>query len=270
MDFGGSLSGSHEVLTLKHRLVRFLIEELEFTHIIMEVGWVDGFLLDRYVRGISGDTLEAQRVLMRSGENYHEVLEMIAWLRDHNLNVSREFPVRIIGVGWQDPVVAMDLVAAYFDRVDPDQALQVKDAYQCLRSFQDDWVRYGVAGPEQVRRCRQKVQQVEAKLQASSQEYISRSSVEAYEAARHASAMVTWAEKKLASLLFYELNAVRNEDIQWILDHTDKYGKMIVWAPNIEAMIGDSGLTYNFQSNLSARSGGINRGAPIYFGIFVW
>jgi erythromycin esterase-like protein len=266
VDFGGSLSGSHEVLTLKHRLIRFFIEELNFTHIIMEIGWVDGYLIDQYVRGINKDGLEAQRALIRSGSNYREVWEMLAWMRSHNQNIDHESQVRVYGVGGQDPVVAMDLVVSFFEKVDPEDALKVKGFYSCLRSYQDNWVRYGVASPDPVRRCRQNVQQVEASLRVNSQDYVSRSTIEDYEVAIHGASLVTWSEKKLASLLFDELNSYRDEDIQWVLEHMDEDAKMIIWAPNIEKKISDSGPTFVFNPDLSAYLGEVMEETPFILG----
>ena len=46
---GEATHGAHEVFTMKHRIVKYLVSEKGFTNLVLEEGWDRALELDRYV-----------------------------------------------------------------------------------------------------------------------------------------------------------------------------------------------------------------------------
>lgn len=93
---GESAHGTHEMLTLKHRAARFLVEELGFRTIAWEDSWGAGVPVDRYVTGGSGD---AARVVSGLGFQLRTraMLDLVAWMRAFNQGRADDDKVRFLG-----------------------------------------------------------------------------------------------------------------------------------------------------------------------------
>lgn len=111
---------------LRHRLLRFLVEELGFTAHAMEYGAAEGRAVDAWVQGGPGD-LDGLLAPGGTAGGVHrlglpaEVRDTLRWQRRHNAGAGR--PVRFLGCdipaagGSLAPV--LDPVAAYLADVDP-------------------------------------------------------------------------------------------------------------------------------------------------------
>ncbi|MBZ4322847.1 erythromycin esterase family protein [Streptomyces huiliensis] len=111
---------------LRHRLLRFLVEELGFTAYAMEYGAAEGRAVDAWVRGGDGD-LDGLLAPGRAEGGVHrlglpvEVRDTLRWLRRHNADAPH--PVRFLGCdipaagGSLAPVLGP--VVVYLDGVDP-------------------------------------------------------------------------------------------------------------------------------------------------------
>lgn len=80
---GESTHGSYEQFTLKHRVVRLLVEQLGFRSLAMEEDWASGIDLDRYLRTGQGDPTELVKA-MRAPWNTREVQAVLEWSRAWN------------------------------------------------------------------------------------------------------------------------------------------------------------------------------------------
>ena len=57
---GESVHGASELLTLKHRTLRFLVERMGFRSVAWEEDWTTGLEIDRYIRTGKGDVDRAR------------------------------------------------------------------------------------------------------------------------------------------------------------------------------------------------------------------
>src|SRR5262245_56164042 len=80
---GSAVRQSHELLTLTHRVMRFLIEQHGFRSLGLEGDYLASYHFDTYVRTGEGDpqTVLAQA---RSFLRFAEILDAIYWLRAWN------------------------------------------------------------------------------------------------------------------------------------------------------------------------------------------
>ena len=87
---GESVHGAHEFYWLRHRLIRFLVERMNFTAVAWESGFPEGFLIDDYIQGGQQDR---ERVLI-GGMTMHmgrcqEMADLVDWLRTCNTQNPR-------------------------------------------------------------------------------------------------------------------------------------------------------------------------------------
>ena len=80
---GESVHGAAEELTLKHRVLRLLVERMGFRSVAWEEDWTTGLEINEYIQSGEGDpdTLVSQMTPQwQSGE----VSDVLRWLRDFN------------------------------------------------------------------------------------------------------------------------------------------------------------------------------------------
>src|SRR5690606_24584734 len=102
---GEATHGTREFFLLKHRLLRFLVEEMGFTVLAMEASASAAEALDVYVQGGAG---EPERLLADLGFwtwRTREMLAVVEWMRAHNRTASRK--VRFAGIDPQFPAASL-------------------------------------------------------------------------------------------------------------------------------------------------------------------
>lgn len=133
---GEATHGSHEFLTVKDRVFRYLVEHRGFRTFALETAWSTGVRLDDYVVHGRGDP---ERI-MREDLQYTyalnptvENLELVRWMRDHNRRHPRD-PVRFMGDDWGYTGPELyDRVTDYVARVRPDLSARFDALYRGLR-----------------------------------------------------------------------------------------------------------------------------------------
>ena len=99
---GEQTHGTHEFQTMKHRIVRFLFEEMGFTVLGLEAGWGGGLLSDRYViegKGSRKDAMSAAGFWFFQTTAFRD---LVAWMRSYNAAAPDAF-VHLSGVDYQAP-----------------------------------------------------------------------------------------------------------------------------------------------------------------------
>lgn len=116
---GESTHRVHEFYQLRHRLARFLIDELGFTAFVMESGFPEGRAVDDWLRTGQGDLDD----LLHTGITYHmgkcaEMRDQLTWMRGRD--------VRFYGMDPPDSSAtvrpAVEACLSYLDEVDPPYA----------------------------------------------------------------------------------------------------------------------------------------------------
>jgi len=80
---GSAVRQSHELLTLTHRVMRFLIDRHGFRSLALEGDGAASIALDAYVRSGEGDPL-AILARARSFWRFAEILDAVRWIRVRN------------------------------------------------------------------------------------------------------------------------------------------------------------------------------------------
>ena len=118
---GESTHGTREFFRMRHRVVRFLVEELDFDTIALEASYAAVGRLNAYVAGADGDphALVADFHLMW---NIDEFLETVEWVRAHNTTSERT--VRFYGLDIFGTRTGRELLTPYLRRSFPEDGQQ--------------------------------------------------------------------------------------------------------------------------------------------------
>ena len=92
---GESVHGAAQELTLKHRTLRVLVEQLGFRSVAWEEDWTTGQRINDFIAGGGGD-LSALMGRMSPQWQSREVADVLQWLRD--FNTGRPDKVQFVGV----------------------------------------------------------------------------------------------------------------------------------------------------------------------------
>jgi erythromycin esterase len=129
---GGATHGAHELSAIKHRIFRFLVEEMGFRSLALEEDWTKGAELDDYVCTGSGDL----KALLADASPFwrtEEMVDLIGWLRSYNEGHPND-PLRVVGLE-SDSVraIAYDSVTDYVRRAAPARLPELEAHYASIR-----------------------------------------------------------------------------------------------------------------------------------------
>jgi erythromycin esterase-like protein/predicted phosphoribosyltransferase len=179
---GESSHGTHEFYEARAEITKWLIEQKGFNAVTAEADWPDAYRVNRYVRGLGGDS-SAEEAL-QGFERFPAwmwrnvvVRDFAQWLRWHNHRCATDGARQagFYGLDLYSLHRSMHEVIAYLDTVDPTAAARARRRYACFdHSAGDDGQAYGYAaafgaGPS----CeRQAVEQL-VELQRNALSYLS-------------------------------------------------------------------------------------------------
>jgi erythromycin esterase-like protein len=133
---GESNHGGAELLALKHRVLRLLVERLGFRTIAWEEDWTTGRQVDAYIRGGPGDP-DALVAQLSPQWQFGEVADVLRWLRA--FNAGRPDPVRFVGVDFYlTGAAGYDLVVDYVAAAAPDRLAALHADLDPLRPSTSD------------------------------------------------------------------------------------------------------------------------------------
>ena len=131
---GEGTHGTAEFFRMKHRLLRYLAEEMGFTLFAIEASMPEAELLNDYVLHGHGDPARLIAGMYFWTWNTHEVLAMVEWMRQHNLNGGH---VEFHGVDMQSPGNAMLNVLRGLQEHAPDLQDHADTTYRALRALME-------------------------------------------------------------------------------------------------------------------------------------
>lgn len=224
---GEATHGTHEFFTLKHRLMRYLVEQLDFTHLAVELPWSMAKTYDDYIQG----DVELEAVITSPYAwtwKTEETLEMLAWLRRHNTTVDPAMRVRLHGV---DPQLSVEagtrFVLDFVTGVDPPALAEFEPLYA-----------YATSDDESTWPQAQIDAEAAYELLADRRErYVASSSPEAFDEVMQAARIVIQTSTvRTARRNVSRAVALRDdymaENTLWLLDQGAGDERVAVWAHN--------------------------------------
>lgn len=229
---GESTHGTREFFRVKHRLIRFLVTELDIRVFGLETGFAGTLVINDYVLRGQG---EPEEVL--DGLGWHartqEVLRLIEWLREFNKDRPRAEQVKFYGIDEGSGRESIKAVKDYLQRIDPVFYDEHQEKLAELESFRD-WgedVR-----EERLNTAKDTHSVLEDQLIEFEAEYIAKSSRDAWRLAKHhldifdqarEYALLSAREDWVGSREHRDRSMADNVD--WILDY-EGADQIVIWA----------------------------------------
>jgi erythromycin esterase-like protein len=196
---GEASHGTAEFYRERARITRRLIEEHRFTAVAVEADWPDAWRVNRYVRGMGGDTsvaaaLDGFRRFPTWMWRNTDVVDFLRWLRAWN----ERHPVGagFYGLDLYSLYTSIDEVLHYLRRVDPEAAQQARQRYACFDHYHADSQQYGYAASLGISAsCERAVVEQLRALQARAADYARHGGQDAFFTAQQNARLVMNAEQ---------------------------------------------------------------------------
>lgn len=226
---GEGTHGTSEFFKMKHRIVKFLAEEMGFTVFAIEANMPEARIVNRYVLTGEGDPKKALSGLYFWTWDTSEVLAMIEWMKEYNL--SGKGRMEFFGFDMQFPDVAMTNVKEFVAKADPEfvelldeHYRQVKENTQAARKDRDRSQIY-------FKKWQDAAKQVHEHLESRRDFYAQfMDALEVDWAIQDALVVMQAAEANMLGKRSRDESMADNLD--WILTHTSPDTKVVTWAHN--------------------------------------
>lgn len=257
---GEASHGTHEFYKERGLITKRLIEEKEFTSVMVEADWPDAYRINRYVRSLEGDdeAVDALGGFKRFPAwmwRNADVLDFIGWLRSHNENrAAKDQQVGFYGLDLYSLHASIEAVLEYLDKIDPEAAARARRRYACFDHFGEDPQLYGYAtGLGLSDSCEREVINQLLELQEQAAEYAKRDgrvATEDFFYAEQNARLVRNAEEYYRTMFRGRVSSWNLRDrhmaetLHRLLAHSEGQGqrpKVVVWAHN--SHLGDARAT---------------------------
>jgi len=146
---GEATHGTHEFYALRATLTERLIAERGFAGVAIEGDLPDAAELHRYVTGARDGAVDDALAGFRRFPTWMwrntVARDFVERLRARNLARPPERRAGVFGLDLYSLHSSMDAIVRYLERVDPPNAVAVRERYACFDRFGDDPQRYGYA-----------------------------------------------------------------------------------------------------------------------------
>ncbi|MFH8609670.1 erythromycin esterase family protein [Streptomyces sp. NPDC018029] len=137
---GEATHGSHEFFTVKHRILRYLVEKKGFRAFALEAPWSTGLRLDAYLTRGEGDLKQIMDEEFQGTYqfwNTSEYRDLLQWMRAYNVKHPKD-PLRFVGDdnGFAGAEL-YDKVSAYAAAARPELGPRLTELYRGLRPTTD-------------------------------------------------------------------------------------------------------------------------------------
>lgn len=133
---GDVTHGTHEIYALRLRMIDYLVHEMQFDVLALEMPFAITERLNVYVQGGGGNPRaildELDTRLAYFFHDVEEVLAVIEWVRAYNAHRGERPPVEIAGADIYDYTGAAAMVTGYLAAVDPAAAAEAESEYACI------------------------------------------------------------------------------------------------------------------------------------------
>lgn len=212
---GEATHGTKEFFEMKHRLFKFLVEEMDFRVFAIEESMSNMELINEYILGKDYKLDRLMSNLLAPWQT-KEMMDLINWAKEYNNKASKENKIRFYGFDSQENNNGLETILKnYYDKVD---SLSFKEMYK--KTNKDDYKNVVF------------YRSIEDNLKINKEKYIKQTSKKEYE----------FIEKAVENMIgFNNDDSALNRDqkmaknVSWIKDYEKKYykgNKIMLWGHN--------------------------------------
>lgn len=236
---GEASHGSKEFFKLKHKIFRFLVEQMGFTSLTLEASWSQAMYIERVINAGVGHPNVALGNLFFWVWYSQELLDLIIWMKNYNATIdSVENKIRFSGFDILFTDASLDYVIDSLKGIDRSIEDRVKALYYDFRIYKDKF-KYHNEKPDFKLRCRQDLLEVYDLIQRDRATLTSIPPAKIKSILQNARVNVQTEHYCSISPNTIESYLVRDnymaENIAWLMENGPQHGKMVVWTHNSHA-----------------------------------
>lgn len=230
---GEAAHGASEFFKMKHRLFEFLVTEMGFTIFAIEANFSEALKVNDFVLYGKGGPLQAVKGLYFWTWDTREVLDLILWMRQYNLDQTHKQKIKFYGFDMQASRQGALAVLQYLKKVDEafyKKARLILSPYLAHRSIAYD---KNITAKEI--EDASKIYSVKEHIRVYKKEYIEHTSANEYAlAVQHLETVIQCFElgKSISWLQWKKREIPMADNVEWILNHEGSKSKMMIWAHN--------------------------------------
>ncbi|MFA7420678.1 MAG: erythromycin esterase family protein [Melioribacteraceae bacterium] len=230
VSLGEGTHGTSEFFKMKHRITKYLAEEMGFTVFAIEANMPEATKVNDYILYGKGNAKDALAGLYFWTWNTQEVLDMIEWMRE--FNKSKKGRVEFWGFDMQHPNVAIKNTLNFIQKTDPEFFEKAKNKYDKIMSFNDE-TRKTRTNPTNIyiEPFLNYANEVYDYMKVNSSKYKKSSQSDSTEwILQNAKIVVQSLEARMQNQMSRDESMALN--VQWILNNMPKDTKIVLWAHN--------------------------------------
>jgi erythromycin esterase len=243
VSLGEATHGTREFFQLKHRMLEFLVNEMQFNVFGIEATMPEAFDINEYVLTGQGDPVKALAGLYFWTWDTEEVLAMIEWMRRYNADPMHIRKVKFYGFDMQSAVRAAKVTLAFLRRLDSPQADRAEQDLGILANPYTESVFTRLAKDKKDAAAKA-IKAVLSGFDRRKQDYLRRGGAEDWAIARqHAQVLSQYIELNSPDNLNPQIrDRAMADNIRWILNHEGPSAKAVIWAHNGHVATSEGGM----------------------------
>ncbi|MBU5313770.1 erythromycin esterase family protein [Tissierella carlieri] len=227
---GEATHGTSEFFQMKHRMFKFLVEEMEYRVFGIEAEFGGAQIVNDYILSGKGSIQTCLDAMKFWTWNTQEVADMIEWMKEYNENKNNENKIRFYGFDMQSIDNSVNYVLDYLEK------LGASNITQYRANLKDSSKVYYRPNKDSLKKFNLKIEKIHNDLIKNKDVYINNSSVEEYDLIlQHMAAIDQWIDFVSNGSRFETRDYYMAENVKWILDYENKYygnAKIMLWAHN--------------------------------------
>ncbi|GAB6109473.1 erythromycin esterase family protein [Fusibacter bizertensis] len=224
---GEATHGTADFFQMKHRMFEFLVEEMGYRIIVMEVQFGAGQAINDYILNGKGTLENCIDALMQFTVTSTETLEMLQWMKDFNIGKDEKDQIKFYGYDMQMIDGNLNQILPYLQKVNSKAVTDKKTVSLFLKPFyapkDQEMETFGV-----------EIEHIYNDLISNKSDYIKKSSEEEFELmVQNIAVIKQWiviSKEKNHNKMFDLRDEYAAENIQWISNYEDC--KIMLWAHN--------------------------------------
>lgn len=232
---GEATHGTSEFFKMKHRVYKFLVEEMGYRAFAIEANFGECEIINDYILNKSGDEQTALNTFSFITWRTDELKEMLNWMRDYNLKVKEKDKIRFYGYDMQEMTREYSILKKYFNKTSPELENKLLKEVSPKINFQDFKV------DETITKNKAALKEIIKNVEDSKNELINKSSLDEYETMIKNLDIINQCldlNNCFDSTDQYKYVSLRDkcmaENIKWIKNKESSLGnnKIMLWAHN--------------------------------------
>lgn len=232
---GEATHGTREFSQMKHRMFKFLVEEMGFTIFAIEGTFAYALAVNDYILSGKGDPYDAISQMRFWASETEEVLELVEWMKEYNLTATDSSKIKFYGIDAGFCKGSVFRIYDYLKKVDSSYFRKAKIE---LKPFEENpyTFMYPSLSGEEKESNGDKLKNLISHIENNKLEYIKNSSQKDWEISlqlarvlqqTHTESMVNNINK---NIVIRDHNMADN--IEWMLQYEGADAKLMIWAHN--------------------------------------